>query len=166
MSEKETILTEKLDYSGLFKFADFYKYAHSWLDDEDYGVVEDKYAEKISGNSKDIDVEWKCTKKVSDYFKNDIKVKFEIKGLVDVEVEVDGKKKKMQQGKVKVDIKGTLIRDPESKWEGAPYLRFLRDVYNKYVVPQRVDEREESIDEDVKNLKDELKSFLDLTAKR
>lgn len=166
MSEKDTILTEKLDYSGLLKFSDFYTYSHSWLDDGDYGVVEDKYAEKISGNSKDIDIEWKCTKKVSDYFKNEIKVKFEIKGLVDVEVEIDGKKKKMQQGKIKVEIKGTLIKDPESKWEGTPFFRFLREVYNKYIVPQRIDNREESIEDDVKEFKDELKSFLDLVGKR
>jgi alpha-amylase/alpha-mannosidase (GH57 family) len=166
MSEKEEIIKEKLDYSGLLKFADLYKYAHSWLDEEDYGVVEDKYEEKISGNSKDIEVEWKCTKKVSDYFKNEIKLKFEIKGLVDVEVEVDGKKKKMQQGKVKVELKGTLIKDPESKWEGSAFYRFLREVYNKYIVPQRVDEKEESIEDDVKDLKEEIKSFLDLIGKR
>jgi hypothetical protein len=42
MAEKEILLTEKLDYTGLIKFPDFYQYAHSWFAEESYGVVEEK----------------------------------------------------------------------------------------------------------------------------
>jgi hypothetical protein len=166
MSEKDEIIKEKLDFNGLFKFADLYEQAHTWFNEESYGVVEDKYAEKISGNTKEIDVEWKCTKQISDYFKIDTKVKFEVKNLVDVEVEIDGKKKKMQQGKVKIEIKGNLIKDVQSNWDTSPYWRFMRDVYNKYIVPQRVDSMEDKVKSDVKEFKDEMKEYLDLTGKR
>ena len=116
MVEKEEVIKEKITHSGVFNFSEFYSYAHSWLKEEDYGVAEEKYNEKVSGNSRDITIEWKASKEVSDYFKVSIKVEFQIEGLVDVEVEVDGKKKKTNKGKVTVDIKAALLKDPESKW--------------------------------------------------
>ncbi len=166
MAEKEIIIGEKLDYSGLFKFSDLYQEAHFWFSEESYGVIEEKYAEKISGNSKEIDVEWKCTKRLGDYFKMEHKVKFEIKGLVDVEVEIDGKKKKMQQGRLRIDIKGAIIKDAGSNWDPKPMYRFLRDVYNKYIIPQRIDAMEDKVKADVKSFKEDMKSYLELSGKR
>lgn len=166
MSEKEIIIGEKLDYSGLFKFSDLYQEGHFWFSEENYGVIEEKYAEKISGNSKEIDVIWKCTKRLGDYFKIEMKVTWEIKNMVEVEVEVDGKKKKMQQGKLRIDIKGAIIKDAGSIWDPKPVYRFLRDVYNKYIIPQRVDAMEDKVKADVRGFKDEMKAYLDLLGKR
>ncbi len=167
MAEKDRIIKEKVEHFGLFDFKGFYGYAHSWLDDEEgYGVTEEKYSEKVSGNSRDITIEWKATKKLSDYFKIEIKIEFEVKDLTDVEVEIDGKKRKMNKGKVKVEITGNLVKDPESKWDTSPGTRFLRDIYNKYIVPKRIESMEERVESNVKDFKEELKAFLELTGKR
>ena len=166
MAEKDIIITEKLDYGGIFKFSEVYEYAHSWFKEEKYGVIEEKYSEKISGNAKEIEIEWKCAKEVSDYFKIEQKVKWEVKNMVDVEVEIEGKKKKMQQGRLRLEIKGVLIKDTKSSWDISPWWRFMRDAYNKYIVPQRVDAMENKVKDDVRKFKDEMKSFLDLTGKR
>lgn len=166
MAEKEEIIKEKISHSGVFNFSDFYKYAHSWLNEEDYGVAEEKYSEKVSGNSRDITIEWKATKQVSDYLKMGWKIEFDVEGLTDVEVEIDGKKKKMNKGKVTVDIKAALFKDPESKWESSPFNRFLRDVYNKYIIPKRLENVQDRIITDVQDFKEELKAFLELTGKR
>ena len=74
MSEKDRVIEEKVSHSGIFDFKSFYKYAHSWFNEEGFGVVEQKYTEKVSGNSRDISIEWAVTKKISDYFKIEIKV--------------------------------------------------------------------------------------------
>ncbi len=166
MAEKEQVLKEKVTYSGVFDFKGFYACAHKWLKDENYVVVEDKYNEKVSGNAKDILIEWTASKKLSDYFKLEFKIKFDIMELSEVELETDGKKKKANKGKVEVEIKGNLIRDPESKWEEAPVWRFLRDTYNKYVIPKRVEDMQDRVDTDVKAFKDELKAYLELLGKR
>ena len=166
MAQKDKILKEKVEHSGLFKFSDLYSFCHSWFMEESYGVIEEKYAEKVSGNTKEIDIEWKATKWMGDYFKLEQKVVFEIKGLTDVEVEGDGKKKKMNQGKVKIEITGFLVMDPHSKWDNTPFYQFLRDTYNKYIVPQRVDAMEEKMKADVKGFKDEIKAYLELSGKR
>ncbi len=160
------IIREKVDHSGIFDFGAFYNYAHSWFRDEEYGVDEEKYSEKISANKRDILIEWKAVKRISDYFSIEMKLKFEIKNLTDVEVEIDGTKKKMNKGDISVDIRGTLVKDPEGKWETSPYARFLRDTYNKYIIPSRVMESKLKTSSEVKTIKEEMKAFLELTGRR
>lgn len=166
MAEKELLIREKFDHSGVFDFKGFYSYAHSWFIDERFGVVEDKYSEKVSGNARDLLIEWTVTKKLSDYFKIEIKVKFEISGLTDVEVEIDGERKKMNKGKVATEIKGSIVKDPDSKWDSTAFYRFLRDVYNKYVIPGRIKGIEYIIEGDVRTFKEELKAYLELSGRR
>jgi len=166
MAEKELTIKEKVEYTGLFDFPALYSFSHSWFKEAEYGVNEEKYIEKIKENKKNIDIEWKATKDVSDYFKFEHKIRFEISRLVEVEVEIDGKKKKINQGKLRLEISGTLIRDKDSKWDSSPFSRFMRDVYNKFIIPSRVNEVKKEISNDVRNFKEEIKAFLELTGRR
>ena len=97
MAEKDLVLKEKVEHSGLFAFPGLYSYVHSWLKDENYGINEDKYSEKVSGNKRDLLIEWKASKRLSDYFKIEIAVKYEISEMTEVEAEIDGEKKKMNK---------------------------------------------------------------------
>lgn len=112
--EKDKIFSSKIKTEGIFDFKDFYKFCYQWLVEEaGLDVIENKYAEKISGDSKKINVEWIGTRKVTDYFKFQIEVKFEVLNLTNVEITKDAKKIKMNKGSVEVTVKGTLIRDYE-----------------------------------------------------
>ena len=166
MAEKDQLTKEKVEHSGIFDFESIYGFAYRWLNDEGYSVEEEKYSEVVSGNKRNIKFEWKGTKNLSDYFKHEIKCKFEIKDLEDIEVEIDGKKTKTNRGKFSVEIKGTLITDHESKWDITPWYRFLRDVYGKYVIPSRVSSNEDRLVNDVISLKEEIKAFLELSGRR
>lgn len=166
MADKDQIIKEKLDHSGLFNFSSLYNYAHSWYKNEEYGVVEEKYSEKVSGNTKSLLIEWKASKRFSDYFKIEQKIEFEISDMSDVEVEIDGKKSKMNKGKISIEVKGVLVRDPDSAWDAKPFYKFIRDVYNKYIIPGRVDFMEDKVRSDVKDFKEQLKAFLELSGKR
>ncbi len=166
MAEKDLLIKEKVESSGLFDFPGLYSFAHSWLREEGFGVTEEKYSEKISGNEREIDIEWKAIKGLSDYFREEIAIKFEIKGLSDVEVEVDGKKKKMKKGKVTVELKGALVTDPSSKWDAQPLTKFLKDFYNKYIVPARIESLQFKVRGDTTDFKERLKAYLDLAGRR
>ena len=72
----------------------------------------------------------------------------------------------MNKGRVFMEIKGTMIRDPESHWDRTPFYRFLRDVYNKYIVPSRIDAMTDTLRYEVSDLKEDLKAFMDLVGKR
>jgi hypothetical protein len=165
MSEKEQIIKEKVENTGVFDFKGFYSFANSWLKNESYSVVEEKYGEKVSGNAKDIYFEWKASKGYSDYFKLEIGAKFIITGLTEVEIDADGKKSKSNKGYISIELKGTLIRDPESKWDSTPSWRFMRDLYNKYIIPKRIDDTRDKLVGDIKTFKEEMKSFLEISGR-
>lgn len=166
MADKERVLKEKVEHSGLFDFAGFYEFSHSWLKEEGYGVVEEKYNEKVSGNARDITIEWAAIRSMSDYFKIEVKLKYEVTGLVDVEAEIDGKKKKMHKGRIAIELTGNLIKDPESKWDTTPLYRFMRDFYNKYIIPGKVEDMQEKVKSDIRELKEQQKAYLALTGRR
>jgi len=117
MTDKDAVLKEKVEHSGLFDFAGFYSFAHSWFKEQKYGVNEKKYSEKVKGNARDLRIEWAATKAISDYFKIELDITFEVWGMTEVEVEIDGEKKKMNKGTIGAEIKGTLVKDYDSKWE-------------------------------------------------
>lgn len=166
MADKENVVKEKIAHSGIFDFKAVYSFAHSWLEDEDYGVVEDKYSEKISGNSRDIDVEWTITKKLSEYLGISWVVEFEVKGLTDVEVEIDGERKRTNKGKITITIKSAIVTDAENKWEANPFFKLFRDFYDKFVIPHRIKKTKDKIEEDVKAFKEEIKALLELSGRR
>ena len=166
MADKRVIIKEGVEHSGIFKFSDFYEFAFRWLKEEDFGVIEEKYKEKVNGNARGIVVEWRADKPISDYFKFEMPIKMEIQGLVDVEVEIDDKKKKMNKGAIKVELKGVMIQDPESKWSSSPIYQFMRDRYNKYVINKRIDEQETKLKDYLRDFKEELKAFLELQGRR
>ena len=166
MAERDLLLKEKFDHTGIFDFGAFYSFAHSWFKEEGYSVDEDKYSEKVSGNSRDIIIEWTIVKRLSDYFKIEHKVRFMIEKLTDVEVEINGTKKKMNKGKVEMEIKANLVSDPESKWDKTPFYRFIRDIYSKYIIPSRIDSLKNKTTDDARKFKEELKYYLELIGRR
>jgi len=166
MSDKSQVIKEVVEHTGIFDFKSLYSFASRWFKDENYDVFEEKYQEKLAGNVREISIEWKCTKKLSDYFKYEIGVKWKISDLAEVEVEIEGKRKKSNKGKVNLEVKGTVIKDPDSQWDSGPLFRFLRDFYNKFVIPSRVMNTEEKLIGDVKSFKDEIKSFLELSGRK
>ena len=72
----------------------------------------------------------------------------------------------MNKGKVSVEIKGNMIKDPESQWESTPFYRFLRGWYNKYIIPARIESMQGKVAGDVRDFKEQLKSYLELSGKR
>lgn len=167
MAEKDKIFASKIKYSGIVNFADFYKFCYDWLKDEmGLGVSEDKYSEKLSGDSKTINADWSGAREMSDYFKMEVKVSLAGNGLTPVEITEDGKKIKTNKGSVEVSIKGTLVRDYKGKFEKTGFQKFIRSVYEKMVIPERVEEFQGKIASDCDGFLSQAKAYLDLEGKR
>lgn len=168
MSEKERLFNSKAKYQGIFNFSDFYQFCYTWLvDNEGYLVIEDKYTEKIQGDQKKIEVEWTGEKKITDYFKNQLKIKFRITDMVQIEItDSSGKKKKTNKGTVEVAVKGILVRDYDSKFETTATKKFMRGIYEKWVIASRVDEMQTELLKFCDEFLAEVKAYLDLEGKK
>ena len=167
MAEKDQVFSSKMKYEGIVSFKDFYKFCYDWLKEEtELDVAETKYTEKLKADSKDIDIEWVGVRKVTDYFKFQIKVVFRILKLKEVETTQGGVKIKTNQGSVEVKVTGTLIRDYESKFEVTVHKKFLRSIYEKWVIPSRIIQFEEKLISDCDEFLSQAKAYLDLEGKR
>jgi len=167
MPEKETIFSSKIKYTGIFSFKELYKFCYDWLIDETgLDIVEDKYNEKLIGDSKEIEVEWTGTKELTDYFKFETKVKFIMENMTKTEINRDGVKVSMNKGAAKVEIKGNLIRDYNGKFETTAFKKFLRSIYEKWVIPSRIEHYEDKIIGSCDEFLNQAKSYLDLEGKK
>jgi len=167
MPEKDTIFTSKIKYTGVFSFKDFYKFCYDWLKEETgLDLEETKYSEKIEGAQKKIDVEWNGKKKLTDYFRFDAKVIFKVEKLKETEINQGGAKIKTNDGAVEVSIKGVLVRDYEGKFETTAFKKFLRGIYEKWVIPSRIEEYKDKIATDSDKFLNQAKAYLDLEGKK
>jgi len=167
MAEKDKLFSSKIKYNGIFNFGEFYKFCFEWLRDEvGLDLIEDKYAEKLSGDSKNIDVEWSGSRKITDYFKMEVKVTFRVIGLTSVEISQGGAKLKTNKGSVEVSIKGTLVKDYGNKFEKSGFQKMLRGIYEKTVIPSRVNQYEEKVMKDCDEFLAQAKAYLDLEGKK
>lgn len=164
MAEKDTIIKGKLKQSGIFNFNEFYEFAYHWLMEEGYDVNEKKYSEKVEGDAKKIEISWEGSKKVSDYFKYILGVEWQILGLKKTEVMREGKKIKTNTGQIEMRFKAVIVKDYESRWEDNPIFKFLRGVYDRYIIRSRIDEYEDKVVEDLDELIAQCKSFLAIEA--
>jgi len=167
MVEKDTIIKEAVKFAGIGDFKGAYNHAYEWLKEEEFSITEENYVEKVSGDGKDIEIAWTAARTLTDYFKISLSIKWRILGMSDVEAEIDGKKKKMNKfAEIKIDTKGVLVKDYDSKWEKTGMLKFLKDIYQKYVIPGRTKEKEGQVAEIVQDFKEEMKAFFALTGKK
>lgn len=167
MVEKDIVFSSNVKSKGIFSFKDLYKFCYDWLSQEaGLDVAETKYAEKLSGDSKELEIKWEGTKKVTDYFKFEIKVKFEVEDLKDVEAVQNGVKIKTNKGAVKISVTGTLLKDYEGKWETSPFRKFMRDIYEKWVITSRVSQYEDKLAGNCDEFLSQVKAYLALLGKK
>ena len=163
MPEQEKLYSSKIKYDGIFNFSAFYKFCYEWLNEEaGLDMEESKYEEKIAGEVKNLQVEWKGTKKLTDYFKSEIKVSFRITGLSNIEISRDGIKEKTNKGSVEIKVGGVIIKDYQGKFETNALNKFLRSIYEKWVIPMRIDQQEDGVIGKCNEFLDQAKAYLDL----
>ena len=168
MAEKDTVFSRSVKYTGILSFKDFYKFCHDWLSDEiGLIVIEEKYSEIVKGDSKDLKIKWAPFRKLTDYFKFEMEVEFVIYGLKKVQVNRDGKETGMDQvASFEVKVKGLLVRDYESKFETSGFAKSMRGIYEKWIIPSRVDEFEGKIIGRCDEFLGQTKAYLDLEGRK
>ncbi|MBP7708692.1 hypothetical protein KA107_03325 [Candidatus Pacearchaeota archaeon] len=166
MGVKSTVFEQTLKHKGYFNYSDLYTYCYNWLKDNRYGVSEDEYVEKIAGNGKEINITWVAKRKVTDYMREIITIKWKILGLTDAEVEINGKKEKTNKGDLGLKVAAEMERDYDAQWEKKPFWKIMRGVYDKYIIKTTADEYEDKLTGKGQSFVEEVKAYLNLEGKR
>ena len=163
MPEKKIVVEDlKLEYEGLFDMAELYKLIERWFRDQNYEKKEIRNVEQVGPEGKYIELELMPWRKVSDYAKYEIKLRMFANKVKEVEIEKDGVKMKMNQGKITIFIDGYFTTDYEGKWESRPGLFFWRTIMDKYFYRGPLVKLESAMVEEISNLHTTLKAFLNL----
>ncbi len=164
MQEKLTIVPGiKVKWKGVFSMSDLYKHIKMWLDYQGYGnedktFQEEKFVQRMKGDTQQLEIRWYAQKDISDYFAFVIKMGFFVLGLKDVELEQDGKKIKTQAGEVEIRISSHVLTDRQKKWgekKGA-----FQTIYEKFIISNRLDDYKTNLYSKTYALQDEIKNFL------
>ncbi len=168
VGEKEELFSSSIKHTGIFNFKEFYQFCFDWVTEQTGigNLAETEYSEKVNGEAKDIDIVWKGSRKLTDYFKFEFEAKFKILGLKKAEIVRDGVKIKTNEGQVKLTAKGFLARDWQGQFEKNGMQKFFRSLYEKYIIQARVDQFEDVVIGKCDEFLSESKAFLDLEGRK
>lgn len=163
MSEKKLVIDQmKLTYEGLFDIQGLWRIINSWFYEKGFDMWELKNYEQVLPTGKDIEIEIMPWKKPTDYFKNSIRIRIKITDAKDVEVEKEGVKLKLNQGKLRIIFDAYIESDYENKWESVPIFYFLRAIFDKYIFRPHFNRFEKWLVNDVYDLHGRIQKFLNL----
>ena len=157
------VLSYTIKKSGYWNFKELYEFCFNWFKDHGVKVGEDDYTEKDSG-AKEIKINWSMKKKYTDYFAGKMTLKWHITQLVDAEIDRGGKKEKTNKGDLKLTFDADLASDQDGVWEKHPKYKFLRGLYDRYIIKTTADEYEGKLRGLGLAFIADVKAYLELTA--
>ena len=163
MAERMTIVDgEKIVYKGLFDFRELYNLIDAYLWQKGFDKRIRKNEEHVTKDGKFVHVVMQPWKKISDYAKHEIKIDLSVHDAKEEIREIDGVKKKFTNGVVEATFWGYLVTDYEGRWEQRPEYFFLRTIFDKFVYKLQTQNFGAMVKNDVRLLKSEIESFLNL----
>ena len=163
MSEYKLIIDQlKLTYEGIFDLYGLHKTIDAWLYEKGYDRWEKKNYEQVLPTGKEVEIELMPWKKTTDYFKNIIRFRIKALNIKDVEVDKDGEKLKLNQGKVMIIIDGYHNTDYEDYWAKKQFFFFLRQMFDKYIFKRYTSKFEKWLMNDVYDIHARIQKFLNL----
>ena len=163
MAEVDIIVDKlRLQFEGLFSVKDLYYMIDQWFEERNYDRRELRHIERVTPEGKYIEFEMLPWKKYTDYAKCEIRIRLVMDEIKEVEIEKDGSKVKLNQGKLKAVFDGYLSTDYENRWESKPIFFFIRTLFDKYFYKPFTVGFQNNVQADVKEIYDQIKGFLNL----
>ncbi len=163
MAEREVMVDKmRLTYEGLFSIYELYKMMDEWFEEKGYDKREVKNIESVFPEGKYIEIIMEPWKKLTDYAKSVIKVRMIFSDIKEVQVEKEGVKVNLNQGRAHFVFDAYLETDYEHKWEAKPMFFFIKTLYDKYFYKSYTKQLQAEVVDAVTELHARIKGFLNL----
>jgi len=163
LSEKKFVFQDKfLSFEGLFNLKDMFRTIAKWFNERGYDMFENKNFEEVYEDGKKIIFELIPYKKVSDYYKLEIRIFAVFQNLKEVEVEIKGVKHRLLKGRADFTFDAILVTDYEDRWEGRPANYFYRAIIDKFIYKSYTDRYEAELLKDAREIQEEIKAYLNM----
>lgn len=153
---------DKIDYSGPLQLTNLFRLISNFIWERGFDYRQEKDFEQNMPNGKFI--EWQITpwKWISDYIRYIIKVRILGYDIVKTDVLADGKKTKVDNGRILIVIDGYVEYDLHSFWENIPFFHFLRSIYDNFVYKVYTERFEQVLVNDINHLHNHIEKYLNL----
>jgi len=131
-------------HRGFFNYSDLLQAIRKWYIDDDYEVLNmPMYKQKFpSSTGVEHEVKIHGEKNVTEYVKFHMDIFMRVYNLRDVEIIHEGRKLKMQEGQVQVEIIPVLELDWQSRFKGPKpwkdFLSALDEFYRNYIIKYKI----------------------------
>lgn len=132
---------------GIFDYEGFLSTINKWFSQHKYDFIEKAHTEKNKSEGKEIESEWVASRKIDDYVKFEINIKYWIRNLTDIGLETEKGVEKKQKGKIELKINTKITKNHKKKWETRPntFGNFIRELYEKLVIKNTLDNAEDKL---------------------
>lgn len=159
MSEIDYVIREiKVGQEAVFNMAELYEYIKSWFVKHRYVFFEKEYLEFLKEGGKSASIKWQAQKKIDDYVKFHIEARIKFKDIK----EVKGGKANLVKGSISFKFESFLEKDYEDNWEINFISKFMRSIYDKFIIRDKIGRLENELREETYEVFNEVKAFLKL----
>ena len=161
---ERTVLVDKqeMHYEGIFSVKGLYELIDDLIRKSGYTKRELKNTEIVKKDGRFIEVGIEPWKRLSDYAKSVIKIKMTLENIKDLEIEKEGLRRSINQGKVSFVFDAYVETDFEHKWENTPGFFFVRVLFDKYIFKPFTTDYQGMVMKDFKHYVNEIRAFLNL----
>src|SRR3989338_8224351 len=119
-----------LQFNGLFDFDGMYAAIIDWAKNYGYMWNELDYKHKVpSPTGAEQEFKWMMTKDVTHYIQYQILLTVHMWDLLEVQVDADGKKKTLSNGRLYIWFNGSMTYDWQGRFKGSPFFEKLGKWY-------------------------------------
>lgn len=163
MAEYHTVsLGKSISYTGYFDAAKLWRIIRGFMESRGYFYLETEHNEIVREKGKELYMDVDIHREFSDYVKGRVRIECFIKDLVDVELDEEGTRRVLNDGKVKFKFESYVMTDFEGRFEGMAYLFFIRTMLEKFVYERQINKFKRLVQEDQDALIKEIRAYLNL----
>lgn len=134
MVERNLIINAReLKYNGVFRADELFRVINQAIEERGYTRRDKRSEHLVTPEGKQMFIDLRPFKVRTNYVTFMIKIKVFLDKITDLTEEVQGEKKKFEQGEVMLLFDAWLVMDYESRWTMKPVVYFLKGLINKYV---------------------------------
>ena len=156
------VFDEFVNYSGPFELKELYLTMDHFFKNHHYDKKENKHYEKRTEDERYIELILEPHKTVSESVKYNLNLVIVIRNLKDIEVNMEGKKRKVQQADVTIRFRAFIATVYPSFYDTWPIVFLLRTLVDKYIYKTQLGQYKDELAADAQQLKQNLKAFFNL----
>lgn len=154
-------------YTGLMDYDGLYLLIVEWFKARGYWFEEGSYKHKVpSALGAEQEIDFTGTKRVTNYLVQNISLNIHIWDMTEVDVERNGIKKKLTNGRIQINMRGDIALDFEGQFKKSSFWEGVRDFLYRYLLlPEITGYYGDQLYYRLTKLQGSIKKYLDMQAK-